>query len=187
MWHNHKNHIGSPCRSVFDFLRNQCGKPENHIGQQNPKNRFIFAKKTEKPDGKKRKNRKPQRTTKPRKRSFSMQKPKNRPTKWPKLKHRKSQRPPPLSKNQWSFSFCFSKLFCADFFILYFYVTHDFYGSLLRRWVCTIKNLSVSNNCLKVQVNIKTSPWCTVDSRKLEPSLTPTKIDFPWISSVHSL
>ena len=29
------------------------GETENHIGHQNLKNRFIFANKTEKPDGKK--------------------------------------------------------------------------------------------------------------------------------------
>ena len=162
MWHNHKNHIGSPCRSVFDFLPNQWKNRKPHRSPKSEKP-LYFCQKTEKPDGKKRKNRKTQRTTKPRKRSFSMQKPKNRRSKWPKLKNRKSQRPPPLSKNQWSFSLfftlCFPKLFCADFFIfIFFIVTHDFYGSLLRRWVCTMKNVSVSNNCHKVQVNIKTSP-----------------------------
>ena len=105
MWHNHKNHIGSPCRSVFDFLPNQCKNRKPHRSPKSEKP-LYFCQKTEKPDGTKQKNRKPQRTTKPRKRSFSMQKPKNRPTKWPKLKNRKSQRPPPLPKNQWSF-LCF--------------------------------------------------------------------------------
>ena len=44
MWHNHKNHIGSPAGlSLISFQIS--GKTENHIGHQNPKNRFIFAKK----------------------------------------------------------------------------------------------------------------------------------------------
>ena len=72
MWHNHKNHIGSPCRSVFDFLPNQwknrkpyrspksekplyfCQKPKNqmvqnrktgnHNGQQNRENEVFECK-----------------------------------------------------------------------------------------------------------------------------------------------
>ena len=44
MRHNHKNYIVSPCKSVFDLLLNWKNQ-KKHIGDQNPKNRFIFAKK----------------------------------------------------------------------------------------------------------------------------------------------
>ena len=165
MWHNHKNHIGSPCRSVFDFLPNQWKNRKPHRSPKSEKP-LYFCQKTEKPDGTKQKNRKPQRTTKPRKRSFSMQKPKNRPTKWPKLKNRKSQRPPPLSKNQWSFSLfftlCFPKLFCADFRLFFSFTsptifTGPYFEDESVQWkmyqlvTIVIKFKSISKRLLNVQ------------------------------------
>ena len=65
MLHNHKNHIGSPCRSVFDFLPDHrspksekplyfCQKPKNQMvkngktgnrnGQQTEKTKFFIYK-----------------------------------------------------------------------------------------------------------------------------------------------
>ena len=44
MRHNHKNHIGSRLQ-VCLWLPSKFEKPRKHIGHQNPKNRFIFAKK----------------------------------------------------------------------------------------------------------------------------------------------
>ena len=52
MWHNHKNHIGSPCRSVFDFLPNQWKNRKPHRSPKSEKP-LYFCQKTEKPDGKK--------------------------------------------------------------------------------------------------------------------------------------
>ena len=91
MWHNNKNHIGSPCCFVFDFLRNRKNR-NPHRSPKSEKPRY-FCPKNETPDAKKGKNRKPQWTTKPKNRIFSLQKPKNRSKTWPKPKNRKSQRP----------------------------------------------------------------------------------------------
>ena len=44
MRQNHKNHIGSRVQ-VCLWLPSKLEKPRKHIGHQNPKNRFIFAKK----------------------------------------------------------------------------------------------------------------------------------------------
>ena len=61
MRHNHKNHIGSLCKSVFDFLSSKLEKPKQHIGHQRSEKPlyFLLAKKKRKPDAKKRKNQKP--------------------------------------------------------------------------------------------------------------------------------
>ena len=96
MRHNHKNHIGSPCRFVFDVLPNWKNRNPHRLTTKIRKT-ALFLPKNRKPDAKKGENRKPQRTTKPKNRSFSLQKPKNRPRKWPKPKNRKSQRPPQFS------------------------------------------------------------------------------------------
>ena len=76
MRHNHKNHVGSRLQ-VCLWLPSKLEKPRKHIGHQNPKNRFIFAKK---PKTRmlinKEKNQKPERTTKPKHWSFPVQKPK---------------------------------------------------------------------------------------------------------------
>ena len=44
MRHSHKNHIGSRVQ-VCLWLPSKLEKPRKHIGHQNPKNRFICAKK----------------------------------------------------------------------------------------------------------------------------------------------
>ena len=61
MRHNHKNHIGSLCKSVFDFLSSKLEKPKQHIGHQRSEKPlyFLLPKKKRKPDTKKRKNQKP--------------------------------------------------------------------------------------------------------------------------------
>ena len=85
MLHNHKNHIGSPCRSVFDFLPDhRSPKSEKPLYFcQKPKNQMVKNGKTGNCNGQQ--NRENE--------VFHIQKPKNRPSKWPKLKNRKSQRP----------------------------------------------------------------------------------------------
>ena len=61
MRHNHKNHIGSLCKSVFDFLSSKLEKPKQHIGHQRSEKPlyFLLPKKKRKPDATKRKNQKP--------------------------------------------------------------------------------------------------------------------------------
>ena len=62
MRHNHKNHIGSLCKSVFDFLSSKLEKPKQHIGHQRSEKPlyFLLAKKKNEnhADAKKRKNQK---------------------------------------------------------------------------------------------------------------------------------
>ena len=104
MRHNHKNHIGSLCKSVFDFLSSKLEKPKQHIGHQRSEKPLYFllpkkktktrCYKTEKPetadgqqlDRKRSKNR-----------SFYC-KTENRPKRWPKPKI--PTRPSPNS-NPW--------------------------------------------------------------------------------------
>ena len=42
MRHNHKNHIGSLCKSVFDFLSSKLEKPKQHIGHQRSEKPLYF-------------------------------------------------------------------------------------------------------------------------------------------------
>ena len=95
MRHNHKNHIGNPCRfvDIFDVLPNW----KNRNPHRSPKSEKpgCFWQKTENQMLKKGKtgNHNGQQNRKTE--VFLLQKPKNRPRKWPKPKNRKSQRPPP--------------------------------------------------------------------------------------------
>ena len=84
MWHNNKNHIGSPCCFVFDFLPNRKNR-NPHRSPKSEKPRY-FCPKNEKPHAKKGKNRKPQRTKKPKTEFFRCKNRKNRFKKWPKPK-----------------------------------------------------------------------------------------------------
>lgn len=45
MRRNQNNDFGSPHTEVCFWLSSKLGETENHIGQQNPNNLFIFAKK----------------------------------------------------------------------------------------------------------------------------------------------
>ena len=105
MRHNHKNHIGSLCKSVFDFLSSKLEKPKQHICHQRSEKPLYFLlpkKKKRKPDATKRKNQKPltdsNLTEKGRKTEVFIAKPKNRPKRWPKPKI--PTRPSPNS-NPW--------------------------------------------------------------------------------------
>ena len=105
MRHNHKNHIGSLCKSVFDFLSSKLEKPKQHIGHQRSEKPLYFLlpkKKNENQILKNGKTRNRWRTatwpTKVEKPKFLLQKPKNRPKKWPKPKI--PTRPSPNS-NPW--------------------------------------------------------------------------------------
>ena len=40
--HNHKNHIGSLCKPVFDFLSSKLEKPKQHIGHQRSEKPLYF-------------------------------------------------------------------------------------------------------------------------------------------------
>ena len=92
MRHNHKNHIGSTCRFVFDVLPNW----KNRNPHRSPKSEKpgCFCQKTENQMLKNGKtgNHNGQQNRKTE--VFLLQKPKNRPRKWPKPNNRKSQ--PPL-------------------------------------------------------------------------------------------
>ena len=106
MRHNHKNHIGSLCKSVFDFLSSKLEKPKQHIGHQRSEKPLYFLLPKKKTKTRCYKTEKPETADGQqldRKRSknqvfIAKLKPKNRPKKWPKPKI--PTRPSPNS-NPW--------------------------------------------------------------------------------------